>query len=274
MSSISSQISDYVDQVSRIGGEVGPVAVKAMILLVLVLLLVKALGKIMTSVLVRTGMPERRAAYSVTVVHILVLIVGALIVLNLVGFPGVLLFRVVMVIVMAAVAVYIISKPYLPRLPFKKGDVIKTGSALGTVDSITVMNTGIRTFDGKMIIVPNHKILNDQLTNSSARPNRRMDINFYIPYDQDVSRVRGIVMDILKEDKRVLEKPAARVVIAKFSPDCLEMQARLWVERKHILTGRWDLNERIKTRFDEEGIPMASPRLEIRDASSQSNRAA
>ena len=95
-----------------------------------------------------------------------------------------------MVIVMVGVAVYVIGKPYIPQLPFKKGDIIKIGESMGTADLITVMHTRLRTFDGKVIYIPNHKVLNDQVTNSSARPNRRLDIDFFIPYDQDVEKVK------------------------------------------------------------------------------------
>ena len=267
MDTLSSGLSSYVDQISKVGVELGPMVVKGMILLVIVLILVKYLGRFLAVLLIKGGMPERKAAYSVTGLHILVLLIGALVVLNLIGFPGALLFRVIMVIVMVGVAAYVIGKPYLPRLPFKKGDVIKVGAAMGTVDLITVMHTRVRTFDGKVIYVPNQKVLNDQVTNSSARPNRRLDIDFFIPYDQDVDKVKAVVGEILKQNEIVLEKPAPRVVIDKFSPGYMEMKARFWVERKHVLTGRWGLNEKIKSRFDEEGIEMASPRLEINQSS-------
>ena len=263
MDSVSSGFSNYVDEISRIGGEFGPMMIKGMILLLLVLILVKYLGRFLAILLIRTGMPERKAAYSVTVLHILVLLIGALLVLNLVGFPGVLLFRVIMLIVMVGVAVYVIGKPYIPQLPFKKGEIIKIGDGMGTVDLITVMHTRIRTFDGKVIYIPNHKVLNDQVTNSSARPNRRLDIDFFIPYDQDVEKVKVVVSEILEQDDMVLEKPAPRVVIDKFTPDYMEMKARFWVERKNALSGRWGLNEKIKLRFEEEGISMASPRIQI-----------
>lgn len=266
MESLSSGLSDYIDNVSGIGAELGPMAVKAMILLVIVLLLVKYLGKFVSAVLVKMGVPERRAAYSLTLLHILVLIIGALIVLNLVGFPGALLFRIVMIIIMVGIAAYIITKPYLPRLPFKKGDIIKQGDTFGIVDMITVMHTRLRTFDGKYVYIPNHKVMNDAVTNSSARPNRRVIIDFFIPYHEDVDKVKEVVDGILKEDERILEKPAPRVVIAKFTPDYMEMQARFWVLRKHALVGRWDLNAKIKARFDEEGISMAAPRMEIRES--------
>ncbi len=263
MDSVSSGVSNYVNEISKIGGELGPMVVEGMILLVVVLVLVKYLGRFLAILLIRTGMPERKAAYSVTVLHILVLLLGAFVTLNLIGFPGVLLFRVIMIIMMVAVAVYVVGKPYIPQLPFKKGDVIKIGDGMGTVDLITVMHTRIRTFDGKVIYIPNHKVLNDQVTNSSARPNRRLDIDFFIPYDQDVEKVKVAVSEILEQDDVVLEKPATRVVIDKFTPDYMEMKARFWVQRKHALTGRWGLNEKIKSKFEEEGISMASPRLEI-----------
>ncbi|MBW1788873.1 MAG: mechanosensitive ion channel, partial [Deltaproteobacteria bacterium] len=95
------------------------------------------------------------------------------------------------------------------------------------------------------------------------RPNRRVIIDFFIPYHEDVEKAKEVVGTILKEDERILEKPAPRVVIAKFTPDYMEMQARFWVVRKHALVSRWDLNAKIKSRFDEEGIAMAAPRLEI-----------
>jgi small conductance mechanosensitive channel len=75
--------------------------------------------------------------------------------------------------------------------------------------------------------------------------------------------VKVAVSEILEQDDMVLEKPAPRVVIDKFTPGHMEMKARFWVQRKHALTGRWGLNEKIKSRFEEEGISMASPRLEV-----------
>ncbi len=263
MNTISSGLNSYVDQISKIGGELGPMVVQGMILLIIILFLVKYLGRFLAVLLIRYGMPERKAAYSVTGLHIIVLLVGALVVLNLVGFPAALLFRVIMLIVMISVATFIIAKPFIPQLPFKKGNIIQVAGAMGIVDMITIMHTRVRTFDGKVIYIPNHKVLNDQVVNSSARPNRRLDIDFFIPYDQDVEKVVDVVGKILKEDEKVLEKPAPRVVIDKFSPNYMEMKARFWVVRKFALTGRWGLNAKIKSSFDKEGIRMASPRLEI-----------
>ena len=263
MDPISSNLDQYVAQVSQFGDKFGPMVVKAVILLVIVLFLTKFLGRFFALILTRFGMPERRALLAVTVLHILVLLIAALIVLNMLGFPGILLFRIIIVIVMIGLAVLIIAKPYFPQLPFKKGDSIKFGTTLGKVEKITFIHTLVRTFDGKMVFIPNHKVLNDQVINLAIRPNRRVDIDFFIPYDQDLENVKNVVSEVLADDERVLEKPAPRVVISKFTPDYRHMQARFWVERKHAITVRWALNEKIDARFTQEGINMAAPRMEI-----------
>ncbi len=61
MDTISSGLSSYVDQISKLSGELGPMIVKGVILLVIILILVKYLGKFLTMLLMKYGMPERKA---------------------------------------------------------------------------------------------------------------------------------------------------------------------------------------------------------------------
>lgn len=263
MDQASPSLELYIEQVTQFGDKFGPLLVKAVILLVIVLLLTKFLGRFFTLILVKLGMPERKALMSVTILHILVLLIAALVVLNLLGFPGLLLFRIIVLIVMVGLAAFIITKPYIPQLPFKKGDTIKVGATIGKVEKITFMHTLIRTFDAKVVFIPNHKILNDQLVNMALKPNRRVDVDFFIPYDQDLARVKKAVSEVLAEDERILEEPAAKVVISKFTPDYRHMQARFWVPRDKAIVVRWAVNEMIDAKFSQEGIKMASPRMEI-----------
>ncbi|MBU1275542.1 MAG: mechanosensitive ion channel [Proteobacteria bacterium] len=256
-------LNAYVAQLTEVGDKFGPIVVKAVILLVIVLFLTIFLGRVLASLLVRAGVPERRAAMSVTVLHILVLFIAAVVVLNVLGFPGVLLFRTIVVILMILVATYIIAKPYLPRLPLKKGDVVGIGGKVGSVEAVSIMYTQLKTFDGKVVFIPNHKVMNDQVVNFSAKPKRRVDIDFFIPYDQELAKVKKAVMDVLQGDERVLDKPAPKVVVSRFSPNYREMQARFWVARKHAITGKWAINELIDNKFAQEGIAMAAPRLEL-----------
>ncbi|MBU4604345.1 MAG: hypothetical protein KKH66_05550, partial [Proteobacteria bacterium] len=128
-------MTTYVTQISDVGNKFGPIVVKALILLVIVLFLTIFLGRVLANLLVKFGVPERRAAMSVTGLHIIVLFMAALVVLNVLGFPGMLLFRTIVVILMILVAAYIIAKPYIPRLPLKKGDTVGIGGKVGNVEA-------------------------------------------------------------------------------------------------------------------------------------------
>jgi small conductance mechanosensitive channel len=263
LTATSPTLDSYIEQVTQFGDKFGPLLVKSVVLLVIVLLLTKLLGRFFTLILTKLGMPERKALMAVTVLHVLVLLVAALVVLNLLGFPGILLFRIIVLIVMVGLAMFIIAKPYIPQLPFKTGDTIKAGTTVGKVQRITFMHTLIRAFDAKMVFIPNHKILNDQVVNFAINPNRRVDVDFFIPYDQEVEKVKKAVSEVLAANENILEKPTAKVVISKFTPDYRHMQARFWVPRTKAITVRWAVNEQIDAKFVQEGIKMASPRMEI-----------
>jgi small conductance mechanosensitive channel len=131
MGTASTNLSNYINEISRIGGEFGPMLVKGMILLLIVLILAKYLARFLVPLLVKIGVSDRKAAYSVTGLHVLVLLVGTIIVLSMVGFPGALLVRVIMVILMVVLAAYIIAKPYVPQLPFRKVILSKPRQAQG-----------------------------------------------------------------------------------------------------------------------------------------------
>ncbi len=89
--------------------------------------------------------------------------------------------------------------------------------------------------------------------------------NSGIHFEEFLNQIRPT--SFMEVSEIVHEKPVPRVVIDKFAPGYMEMKARFWVEKKYALVGRWGLNEKIKTRFDEEGITMASPRLDINEIS-------
>lgn len=174
MGSVNSEISGLVDEVSKIGGEMAPMFVKGMVLLLIVLLIASYVGKFLAGILIKIGISERLSALSVTALHVLILITGTLLVLMVIGIPGDLLLRFIIVILMAGLSIYIIVKPYLPHLPFVTGDIVEVSGVMGTVSRINIMYTQVKTLDGKFIFIPNHKIMNDKLVNLSLNPNRRI----------------------------------------------------------------------------------------------------
>lgn len=257
-----SEIYDNMEAINQWGASHGPVLLRSILALVLVVLLAKVVGRLLKAALIRLGVGERRAIKVVTIMHGVLFAALLLVTLHLLGFETMLLIRLVSILTLLALMAYLLFKPYLPQVPFKVGDIIQAGNQLGTVLAISFLHTRLKTLDGKIVIIPNHKILNDLLVNYSANPYRRVDIEFFIRYGEDLDRVRRLVLEAMAGDERVLQKYNPRVVVRGIRPSYVEMQARFWVERKHSLVIRWAIREAIIKQLARAGVAMAAERQE------------
>lgn len=257
-----SEIYGNMDAINQWGASHGPMLLRSIVTLVVVVLLAKVVGRLFKALLIRLGLGESRATKVVTVMHLALFSLLLLVTLHLLGFETMLLIRLVSILVLLCLMIYILFKPYMPQVPFKVGDIIQAGNQLGTVLAITFLHTKLKTLDGKIVIIPNHKVLNDLLVNYSANPYRRVDIEFFIHYGEDLDRVRALVLEAMASDERVLQKYDPRVVVRGIRPSYVEMQARFWVERKYSLVIRWAIREAIIKQLARAGVAMAAERQE------------
>ena len=88
--------------------------------------------------------------------------------------------------------------------PFKKGDYIEAGGTAGVVDEIQVFSTVLNTPDNCRVVVPNSKIMSDNITNYSANETRRLDLVFGVGYADDLRKVKAVLQKIADADERVL----------------------------------------------------------------------
>jgi len=171
--------------------------------------------------------------------------------------------RFLIIISLVTVALIIIFRPYIPSLPFKVGNTIKTGELLGKVESTTFLNTRMRTFDGKTVWIPNSKILNDYMINYHLTPSRRVNLDVRIRYDQDLMKAKQVLEAIMIEDPRTLAKPRPIVYVTHLLEDCVTIGGRCWVDNLKYWRVRCDLLEKTKLRFDNEGIAFAYPQRDV-----------
>ncbi len=147
--------------------------------------------------------------------------------------------------------------------PFRAGDFVEAGGIMGTVREIRIHATIMGTPDNKEITVPNGSILNGNITNFSAMPTRRVDMVFGVSYDADLSRVRNVLNDILSEDERVLPEPAPLIAVSELGDSSVNLLVRPWVNSADYWPFFWDTTEKVKRRFDEEGIVIPFPQRDI-----------
>lgn len=147
--------------------------------------------------------------------------------------------------------------------PFRQGHFVDAGGAMGVVEQIGLFSTTMRTADNREIIVPNGNIFGSTITNFSARDTRRVDMTFGIGYDDDIQLAKQILNDIVATDPRILRDPAPQVAVSELADSSINFVVRPWVAAADYWDVLFDMNERVKAGFDQAGISIPYPQMDL-----------
>jgi small conductance mechanosensitive channel len=147
--------------------------------------------------------------------------------------------------------------------PFTAGDTVETAGILGTVEVIGIFTTTMRTGDNREIIVPNGTIFGNNITNYSKRETRRIDMVFGIGYDDDLRKAKDIIKSILDADSRIHAEPAPLIAVAELAESSVNINVRPWCNTGDYWAVYFDMQEKIKLAFDENGISIPYPQMDI-----------
>lgn len=147
--------------------------------------------------------------------------------------------------------------------PFKVGDTIEAQGTLGAVERIDILYTTIRNFDNKVVTIPNGTLANNNVTNFSQKPTRRVDMSIGVAYGSDIKKIRKIILDTLKKDDRIHEDPAPEVWLTNFGDSSLDLIVRCWTDSADLWPVYWDNMERLNEVFITEGVEIPFPQRDI-----------
>ncbi|GLQ00888.1 MAG TPA: mechanosensitive ion channel [Methylophaga aminisulfidivorans] len=147
--------------------------------------------------------------------------------------------------------------------PFKIGDFVEAGGTAGVIETITIFNTIMKTGDNREVIVPNGLIYGDTITNYSAKDTRRIDMVFGIGYDDDLLKAKKLLTDIVTGHEKVMADPAPVIRVSELADSSVNFDVRPWVAADDYWLVRSELIETIKLAFDENGISIPYPQMDI-----------
>ncbi|MCL9803209.1 mechanosensitive ion channel family protein [Pseudomonas sp. rhizo66] len=147
--------------------------------------------------------------------------------------------------------------------PFRIGDWIEAQGVSGTVDSIQIFHTVLRTGDNKTIIVPNGNLSNGIITNTNRQPTRKVVFDVGVDYEADLQKARQVLLDLAK-DERVLQDPAPQAVISTLGDSSITVSLRVWVKTADYWDVMFMFNEQSRDRLKAAGIDIPFPQRVIR----------
>ena len=147
--------------------------------------------------------------------------------------------------------------------PFRAGEYVDLGGVAGTVLSVQIFSTTMRTADGKIIVIPNGKIIAGNIINFSREPARRNEFIIGVSYDADIDQVKQILTRILEADNRILKDRDITVRLNELAPSSVNFVVRAWSLSGDLQNVYWDVLEQIKREFDANGISFPYPQLDV-----------
>jgi small conductance mechanosensitive channel len=132
----------------------------------------------------------------------------------------------------------------------------------GTVQEISMSYTKLTTPDNKMISIPNSAVVAAQIVNYTCTGTRRVEVTISASYDAQPQKVIDALVQAGTLDNVLLD-PAPSAVIINYGDSAIQYSLRVWVKTEHYWDVYFEINQRVKKIFDEQGIAMTYPHLNV-----------
>ena len=149
--------------------------------------------------------------------------------------------------------------------PFKVGDYVEAGGEAGSVREVGLFYTKLETPDKKLVQIPNGNIANESIINYSTAPVRRVEFLISTSYDDDVEKVRSVLLQLIEAHPMVLHEEGKLPVahVKEFRDNDILYTARAWCENKNYWTVYFDIMDTIKPTFEKNGISFSYPHVNV-----------
>ncbi|MBD1229195.1 small-conductance mechanosensitive channel MscS [Xenorhabdus griffiniae] len=147
--------------------------------------------------------------------------------------------------------------------PIRTGEYVSIGAVEGTVMQVQIFSTTLRTADGRIVVIPNGKIIADNIINTTREPDRRTQIMVGVAYDADIDEVKRVLGDVIQEDKRIQHEKGVTIRLHEMAPSSLNFVVRVWTSNGDAWNVYWDLMENFKRALDKHNIGIPFPQMDV-----------
>jgi small-conductance mechanosensitive channel len=151
----------------------------------------------------------------------------------------------------------------LSEKPCEVGDIITVDTTTGVVLSIDLLSVKLRTFDNLFIRIPNETIIRTNLTNITRFSIRRLEVAFNVPYQENVDRIRTLLLTLAENNQFCLKNPAPFFAINGLDTNGINLALYIWFDKSKF----WDLKntffESMLIAFKENGIVFSAQRVAV-----------
>ncbi len=248
----------------------GPGAAAAIAILVIALLSANAIARSLRrfgeKAHANAGADDTLITFMASVIKYLIFAVAIVLALSQLGFPAASLAA---VLGAAGLAIGLALQDTLKSVaagvmlaifrPFRIGDYVTVAGLEGTITDITPFTTSLRQIDNKIVSITNDKVWGDALINFTAERERRLDLYFYVSYEDDLDQALDVLITVANAHPGVLHKETTWAGVHALGDNGVQLRLRAWVATGDFIQVRADLNKAVKEAFDNAGLTIPLP---------------
>lgn len=146
--------------------------------------------------------------------------------------------------------------------PFSSGDYVEIAGQSGTVEEIGLTYTKLITADQKLVSIPNNSVTAAQIINYSGTGKRRVTVRVSASYDSQVQTVLQALREAANVPTAFFE-PEPVAALESYGESAICYLLHVWCDAAEYYTTLFAINQNIKVIFDEKGIKMTYPHLNV-----------
>lgn len=153
---------------------------------------------------------------------------------------------------------YISGVILLAARPFHIGDQVVIEGYEGTIIQVQLRSTTLKTYDGRMIYLPNQEVFQANITNNTAASYLRSSVMVGIDYDADIAEARQVIRDAIASLDNVQPDPIPEILVRQLAASTVNLEVRFWVDsrRAGFLETTSIVTQTIKEALQEQAIEM------------------
>jgi hypothetical protein len=152
------------------------------------------------------------------------------------------------------------------RRTFKKGDRVRIGQHLGDVEHSRLTATYLRTPKNEIVIVPNSKIINEEVVNYSTLARERgliLHTTVDVGYDAPWRQVEAMLLEAAGRTPGVFREPKPYVLQKALGQFAVTYEINAYCDQPNIMGRLYaQLHRNILDLFNEYGVQIMTPSYE------------
>ena len=243
---------------------------KLLLTVLIGLLVIKIIMKVTKRALDKSEADPSVYAFVKNMVKVVCIVVIVTMCLGILGIP---MSTVIAVLGAAGAAIALALKDSLANVagglmiiitkPFSKDDLIDVGEVSGKVEKIDLFLTTLKTYDNKIITIPNGLINTSILINHSKESRRRVDCTFGIGYNNDISKAKEILAVVCEACPDIIREPEPIIGVANHGDSSVMLDLKAWCDTEKYWDVKYFLEENVKLAFDEHNIEIPYPQMDV-----------